>query len=332
MFTEAFEDILRDCCSPVTVRAIEAGGAHTPLWDTITESGFLEVMATEEAGGAGLDLAGVLPILCMLGLHAVPLPVGQAIALRTLLPAGVAPPKGLPTFAPALLREGNGDLVTPRVPFGAIADHVLAELDGTLLLLDAHAAQSEPIGIHGDTTANLRWSASHIENSVQPIHGSAPEGSLRAWGAALHAALLVGALARSFDLTLQYANDRTQFGKSIGKFQVIQHQLAVMAEHVAASRIATANAFAAGRTVPALLPAGIAKARASEAVITVATVAHAVHGAIGVTEEYDLQLNTRRLHAWRIAHGSEAHWHEVIGQALLAARSSTISHFVRELR
>ncbi|WP_262357627.1 acyl-CoA dehydrogenase family protein, partial [Bordetella pertussis] len=32
---------------------------------------------------------------------------------------------------------------------------------------------------------------------------------------------------------LQYGNDRTQFGRSIGKFQAVQHQLAVMAEHVA---------------------------------------------------------------------------------------------------
>ena len=44
----------------------------------------------------------------------------------------------------------------------------------------------------------------------------------------------------------------------------------------------------------------VAKARTSEAAVTVAAIAHAVHGAIGITEEFDLQLYTRRLHAWRV--------------------------------
>lgn len=114
-------------------------------------------------------------------------------------------------------------------------------------------------------------------------------------------------MTRCFEMSLQYGNDRTQFGRSIGKFQAVQHQLAVMAEHVAAARIATAAAFRAGLAQPALLPAAIAKARASEAAALAANTAHAVHGAIGVTEEYDLQLYTRRLHGW-LAHGSEAYW------------------------
>ncbi|WP_325342676.1 acyl-CoA dehydrogenase family protein [Xylophilus sp.] len=59
------------------------------------------------------------------------------------------------------------------------------------------------------------------------------------------ALLPAGALGQVLGLTLQYANDRSQFGRSIGKFQAIQHQLAEMAEHVAAVRIAAATAFAA---------------------------------------------------------------------------------------
>ncbi|CPP56570.1 acyl-CoA dehydrogenase [Bordetella pertussis] len=116
----------------------------------------------------------------------------------------------------------------------------------------------------------------------------------------------------------------------IGKFQAVQHQLAVMAEHVAAARIATAAAFRAGLAQPALLPAAIAKARASEAAALAANTAHAVHGAIGVTEEYDLQLYTRRLHGWRLAHGSEAYWHQVVGAALMGSGDGAVQ-FVRGL-
>ncbi|WP_262356668.1 acyl-CoA dehydrogenase family protein, partial [Bordetella pertussis] len=97
-----------------------------------------------------------------------------------------------------------------------------------------------------------------------------------------------------------------------------------------AVRIATAAAFRAGLAQPALLPAAIAKARASEAAALAANTAHAVHGAIGVTEEYDLQLYTRRLHGWRLAHGSEAYWHQVVGAALMGSGDGAVQ-FVRGL-
>ncbi|CPJ76855.1 acyl-CoA dehydrogenase [Bordetella pertussis] len=96
------------------------------------------------------------------------------------------------------------------------------------------------------------------------------------------------------------------------------------------ARIATAAAFRAGLAQPALLPAAIAKARASEAAALAANTAHAVHGAIGVTEEYDLQLYTRRLHGWRLAHGSEAYWHQVVGAALMGSGDGAVQ-FVRGL-
>jgi len=328
MFTEAFEALLRDHCTPAAVRIIESGGTHAPLWDVITGSGFLELMASEDAGGAGQDLAVALPILRLLGTHAMPLPVGQAIALRALLPPGEAVPEGMPTFAPALTRGADGTLQAPRVPFGALADQVVGELDGVLWLLDADEAQRHSLGIHHDATADLTWTAAAAGRAGRILPAAAPVGSLAAWGAALHAAMLAGALARSFELALQYGNDRVQFGKPIGKFQAIQHQLAVMAEHVAAAQMAAASAFPAGRTIPAALPAAVAKGRASEAVTVVAPIAHAVHGAIGVTEEYDLQLFTRRLHSWRMAHGSEVYWHRFIGEQLLAG-SEPVSRFVR---
>lgn len=60
-----------------------------------------------------------------------------------------------------------------------------------------------------------------------------------------------------------------------------------------------------------------------------ASIAHAVHGAIGITEEYDLQLRTRRLHAWRATAGSESFWNLQIGRALLNSEHATLPDFVR---
>ena len=58
-------------------------------------------------------------------------------------------------------------------------------------------------------------------------------------------------------------------------------------------------------------------------------VRHAVHGAIGVTEEFDLQMFTRRLHEWRMQYGGESYWSRRLGRALLEASSPPLQ-FVQE--
>jgi acyl-CoA dehydrogenase len=114
-------------------------------------------------------------------------------------------------------------------------------------------------------------------------------------------------------MTLGYVNDRQQFGRSLGKFQAVQQQLSVMAEHVAATRVAAQLGCAAHRTSEQRIAAAIAKARASRAAPLVANGAHALVGAMGITAEFDLQLYTRRLHAQRLQYGSESYWDDVIG-------------------
>ena len=54
MFAEAIEQILKLECTPAVVRAIEAGGSPAALWAGIADAGFLDLLATEENGGAGL--------------------------------------------------------------------------------------------------------------------------------------------------------------------------------------------------------------------------------------------------------------------------------------
>lgn len=323
MFAQAIEDILQDQCTPAVVRAIEAGGTPLPLWRAIESAGFLELLAPESAGGAGLALAELFPILSHLGRYAVPLPVAQTMVARALLGEQCAMPGGMVTLAAALRREAGGAIVCPLTPHGLVADFVLAQDGDALLLLPAAAARREATGVHGSQVATLRWPDEAVATRVP---GAGP--LLPAFAAALHAALLSGAMTRVFDMTLQYCNDRVQFGKTLGKFQAVQHQLSVMAEHVAAAGVAAEAAFRTDAATPSLLAAAMAKSRTSEAAVLVASIAHALHGAIGVAEECDLQLLTRRLHEWRMAHGSEAHWNVLIGKCVLAADSS-IADFVR---
>src|SRR5260221_130434 len=85
-------------------------------------------------------------------------------------------------------------------------------------------------------------------------------------GAVCRAAQMAGALETALALATQYANDRVQFGRPIGKFQAIQQQLALLAEQVAAATVAVTNAadaIVAGDD--SFFAAAIAKIRAGEA-------------------------------------------------------------------
>jgi len=312
---EPFERLLADACPPALVRAIERGRDAAPLWARLEASGFVDTLVPESAGGAGLRLADAFALFVAEGRHALPLPLAQTMVVRALLARdGIAAPPGSVAIAAQARVAGDGAITCPGTPYGLVADAVLVELAEDWRVLPAASAERTASGVHASLRADLRWGTMPADAIV----ATSPLASSEA-GAAITAALLAGAMARVLDITVAFANDRVQFGKSIGKFQAIQHQLAVMAEHVAAARMAAEIGCAGTGPLPAPLRAALAKARTSEAAALVAPMAHAVHGAIGITAELDLQLYTRRLHEGRADYGAEGHWHRVVGRALLAA-------------
>ena len=159
------------------------------------------------------------------------------------------------------------------------------------------------------------------------IERGTPDDTARAVAnAVLHAAAIAGAADRLLAMTVAHANERVQFGKPVGRQQAVQQQLAVMAEETVAVRLAVELAASAGW--PAASRAALAKIVASDAAPRIAAVAHAVHGAIGISAEHDLQLYTRRLHAWRAAEGSESVWARHLGARLIASGERPVD-FVR---
>lgn len=140
--------------------------------------------------------------------------------------------------------------------------------------------------------------------------------------ALLLAAAIAGAAEAVLAMTVEYAGQRIQFGKPIGRQQAVQQQLAVMAEQVCAVRAAVEVASAG--IWPTVEQAALAKVVAATYAPQVANTAHALHGAIGISAEHDLQLFTRRLHAWRIDLGGETLWARRLGSAVLASDESTL--------
>ena len=324
MFADAARDVLADQCTPQVVRAIESGGrgaaATTALWQQLEATGLADALLSEDDGGAGLGLGQVFGVLEQYGAHALPLPLGETMVARALLAqAGVARPAGSIALARGE-RLAEGGLRCMLVRSGQVAAAVLVQAGSEWRLLSTADAQGTAQALA--LNAALSWTAAQVQASpAVEVDGALDVRTLQA---AVVAAQMAGALSSVFQRTLQYANERQQFGRPIGKFQAIQHQLAVMSEHVVAARMAAQLGCSGAGVVPDRLRVATAKARCSEAALVVSELAHAIHGAIGFTEEYDLQLFTRRLHAWRQTAGSEAYWYGVAGEALLEHPGMTL--------
>jgi len=146
----------------------------------------------------------------------------------------------------------------------------------------------------------------------------------------LRAAAMAGAAGRVLAMTADYANQRVQFGKPIGRQQAVQQQLAVMVEQVVAMRLAVELAASGGSGTSEVRMA-TAKTVTSLYAPAIANTAHAIHGAIGISAEHDLQLFTRRLHAGRLDGGAETFWARHLGRAMLGSTDSALDWMRREL-
>lgn len=321
--SDALRHLLEDQCTPALVRRIERGESPAAFWTRLDESGFADALVPQEHGGAGLALSDVFPLMELCGMHATPVPLAETMLARALLAnAGVERPGGSIALASSGPPSGGG-VHCASVSFGRVADWVLVQQGAQCLILPA--ASAERGGAVFPLDAALTWGSAAVV-AAKRVPG---DHDLHALQACAAAAQLAGTLMSVFMRTLQYANERHQFGRPIGKFQAIQHQLSVLSEHALAARMAAQIGCQAAGAAPERLRVAIAKARTSEAALEVAALAHSIHGAIGFTEAFDLQLFTRRLHAWRQAAGSESHWHDVLGEELVDRRDGLALDLLR---
>jgi 3-oxocholest-4-en-26-oyl-CoA dehydrogenase beta subunit len=138
--------------------------------------------------------------------------------------------------------------------------------------------------------------------------------------AVLRAAQIQGAAERLLELSVDYAERRTQFGQAIGHYQAVQYLCSDIA--INAHLTALMVRYAAG-LLDAGLPAGKAvseaKAQASMTARLAPERAHAVHAGIAFILDFDVQLFTRRCRHWELDIGDERYHRERITAALAAA-------------
>ncbi len=128
---------------------------------------------------------------------------------------------------------------------------------------------------------------------------------------------MVGGSQAILDMSVQYAKERSQFGRPIGSFQAIQHYCANMLTDVDGSRYLTYEAaWKISEGLPAAKEVSIAKAWVNDASHRVSILGHQIYGAMGFSMEIDLHLYYRRAKAGAQAFNDSSHHREIIAREL----------------
>ena len=241
------------------------------------------LVVPEEMGGAGGELADAAAVLEELGRSLVPTPLlGTTLAELGLL-AGDEPDGE--TLEQLAAGASIGAVVFDRdyVINGDIADVVLAVEDGRILRWSDVTAET----VHTlDPTRRL----ARVTPGASTVIGSNP--GMIDIAAILLAAEQIGAAARCLELTVEYTQQRVQFGRPIGSFQALKHRMADMYVAVQSARAVIGDAIES----PTPVTAAMARLAASEAFCAVAGDAIQLHGGIAITWEHDMQLYFKRAH------------------------------------
>jgi len=297
-FAASIDAALGGADLPGAVRAWSAGDLvpGRKVWEQLANLGVTALAVPERFDGIEAHPVDLVVALERLGRWCVPGPVAESIAV-----------------APVLLAEdersaelASGELIAtvalpPHMPRAVDTDAaglvLLATDDGVTEAVpdDRHESVDPSRRLYDVTATGEAWQAD-VKRAYE-------------FGALATAAQLVGAAEALRDAAVDYAKQRSQFGRVIGSYQAIKHKLADV--HIAIE-LARPLVYGAALT---LTPRDVsaAKAAASEAGLLAARAALQTHGAIGFTQEHDLSLWLLRVQALRSAWGTpEEHRRRVL--------------------
>jgi alkylation response protein AidB-like acyl-CoA dehydrogenase len=340
-FRDAVRELLARECPPARVRAAWDGGDDAPLtvWPSLSAMGIIGMTAPERWGGLGLTELDLVLVLEEAGRAGLPEPLIETTAVAIPLLAEVA-------------TDANGYAIQDRWLGAAAAGKAVLTVglrgaplvvDGRrahLLLLEhgdeLHAVERERVTLTAQPSVDgarklhrVDWTPSAATRLGAGAAVRAALDDAHDRGAVAAAAQLLGVCRQLLDMTVDYAKVRTQFGKAIGSFQAVKHQLAdaLVAVELARPCVYRAAYALAHRETDRGVFCAMAKARASDAALQVARTALQCHGAIGYSFEYDLHLWMKR--AWTLAAAwGDAAWHRTrIAAAVLdgGARPEALS-------
>jgi acyl-CoA dehydrogenase len=336
---ESVTRILEKYSTKEVVNDSENGKWASDLWEQLAENGMITVAIPEKFGGNGGDFADAFSILRLVGKYSAPIPLAETFLTNwILMKLGENVTDEIKTLAfskdPSQIqfrKNGNGLIVSGRanhVPWARYAQKMLVfgvmSGDPTVALIpleDVEIIQGKNIA--GEPRDEVIFNNVYMENCQSiKVDRDVQKKAVLYGGALVRIAMMSGALEKIMDITVQYTNERSQFGRPIHRFQAIQHQLALLAGEVASARTAANCAFNAYEKNMQSKEIAYAKIRVNEAAGKAAAIAHQVLAAIGFTYEHTLHHSTRRLWSWRDEFGTETDWARIVTDEILTLKQN----------
>jgi alkylation response protein AidB-like acyl-CoA dehydrogenase len=312
-------------------------GYDAAIWRQIAQAGWTGIGLPEANGGSGLALAEICIVAEELAADLAPEPFaaatigalaisrGDNLQLRTrLLPAicsgeliaslawqeaentlDVLHPAtrlveaggggfllhGEKRFVPAASSVG-GFAVTAAAPSGPVLVWIAADARGV--------SNTSDLAVDGSRLHTLRFDGVDVDHADVIASASAARSLLRRLrdeAVVIASAELLGIVRAAFERTRTYVGQRTQFGKPIGSFQVLQHRLVdlwMQRELVRACLEEAIDVCGQLDEARRALSASAVKARASAAALHIGRQSIQLHGAIGYADEHDIGLYLKR--------------------------------------
>jgi alkylation response protein AidB-like acyl-CoA dehydrogenase len=302
LFRDTVRDFLADQCTTTDVRAAwAADSAISARWGELAKVGVTGIVVPEDHDGLGMGDEELAAVLVETGYAALPEPLLEAAVAVGLL-AEFAPDAGW--LAKIASGEATASVLLPGQRLAveaAAADVLVIGLDNG----DVHVVSPTDRELTAQRSVDRSRKLYRVAFTPDPktlVASNAQAALARAAdrGALGAAAQLLGLTRRMLDMTVEYAKQRVQRGVLIGTHQSVQHHLAnVLIKLEFAKPVVLRAAYSLARDLPsAARDVSMAKIYASEAADLAARNCLQVHGAIGYTEEHDLQLFMKR--AWAL--------------------------------
>ena len=327
MFRDALQDLLEKGCSPEQLRtAWQSDSGHIPqLWAHLAEMGILGMNTPAEKGGLEMDPVDWILLFEELGKFAVPDPVLESGLVATSLIHQLASTDDQANWLPSII-EGKlkvaVSLENPHLILGAEDADILLLRSGDGL----HNLHPGDLKLEKQKSVDrcrqiykIDWAPSQ-ENLIcrGPTCISAMEKSANL-GALAASAQLIGLGQKLLDETVEYTKIRHQFGRPVGSFQAIQHQLADVLIQLEFARplVHQAAWTLSGNRPHGSIQVSMAKVLANDAAHAASRAALQCHGAIGYSLEHDLHMWMKRVWALIRTWGDSHHHRERVATEIL---------------
>jgi len=294
LITDTASRLFAETCDHAAIQQAEADGGAPAIWQAFAETGFPWISIDEAAGGSGGTLLDALEVLRLAGYYAAPIPAAETGILGgwLLAQAGLELPDAMVTVANA------NDLV--------VADNGTISGSATMVPWGRHAE------LAGEPRDTLVFYAPSAEGADAPA--SVTPEALHFRGALSRVALMAGAMEKMSQLTVSYTNERQQFGRPVARFQAVQQHLVWASQDAALTRMAADAAGREAARASGRFEIAAAKLVANQAATRATKACHQAHGAMGMTQEYELHHSSRRLWTWRTEYGGTREWSRWVGQ------------------